>query len=213
MQKKLPWNQNSDARRNALPTADTQSLVPNYAPASAVRCASMTGAGRSTRPMAPTTASCPSASSFPVAWRMSSRPSRSVDAMLSPCYRVVAAPVWPGRLQHRRRHRHVQVHAHYHRDRSRAAAGAGAARPHPRRTARRRRALHLTFGPDPSTHAQCTLGGMIGNNSCGTHSVMAGKTVTTSSRSTSSPTMACACASARPARRNWRGSSRRRAAR
>ncbi|HEY0754761.1 MAG TPA: FAD-binding and (Fe-S)-binding domain-containing protein [Ktedonobacteraceae bacterium] len=35
---------------------------------------------------------------------------------------------------------------------------------------------HLTFGPDPSTHAQCTLGGMIGNNSCGTHSVMAGKT-------------------------------------
>ena len=35
---------------------------------------------------------------------------------------------------------------------------------------------HLTFGPDPSTHAQCTLGGMIGNDSCGTHSVMAGKT-------------------------------------
>src|SRR5260370_10140468 len=35
---------------------------------------------------------------------------------------------------------------------------------------------HLTFGPDPSTHAQCTLSGMIGNNSCGTHSVMAGKT-------------------------------------
>src|SRR3954464_5402159 len=35
---------------------------------------------------------------------------------------------------------------------------------------------HLTFGPDPSTHAWCTLGGMIGNNSCGTHSQMAGKT-------------------------------------
>lgn len=31
----------------------------------------------------------------------------------------------------------------------------------------------LTFGPDPATHARCTLGGMIGNNSCGTHSVMA----------------------------------------
>jgi FAD/FMN-containing dehydrogenase/Fe-S oxidoreductase len=30
----------------------------------------------------------------------------------------------------------------------------------------------LTFGPDPSTHAQCTFGGMIGNNSCGVHSVM-----------------------------------------
>jgi FAD/FMN-containing dehydrogenase/Fe-S oxidoreductase len=35
----------------------------------------------------------------------------------------------------------------------------------------------LTYGPDPATHSRCTLGGMIGNNSCGTHSVMAGKTV------------------------------------
>jgi FAD/FMN-containing dehydrogenase/Fe-S oxidoreductase len=35
----------------------------------------------------------------------------------------------------------------------------------------------LTFGPDPATHAYCTLGGMIGNNSCGVHAVMAGKTV------------------------------------
>ena len=36
---------------------------------------------------------------------------------------------------------------------------------------------HVTFGPDPSTHSRCTLGGMIGNNSCGTHSLLAGKTV------------------------------------
>ena len=35
----------------------------------------------------------------------------------------------------------------------------------------------LTFGPDPATHAWCTLGGMIGNNSCGTHALYAGKTV------------------------------------
>ncbi len=34
----------------------------------------------------------------------------------------------------------------------------------------------LTFAPDPATHSRCTLGGMIGNNSCGPHSVMAGKT-------------------------------------
>ncbi len=34
----------------------------------------------------------------------------------------------------------------------------------------------LTFGPDPATHNRCTLGGMIGNNSCGVHSEMAGKT-------------------------------------
>jgi len=37
--------------------------------------------------------------------------------------------------------------------------------------------LGLTFGPDPATHSRCTLGGMIGNNSCGAHSMMAGKTV------------------------------------
>jgi FAD/FMN-containing dehydrogenase/Fe-S oxidoreductase len=35
----------------------------------------------------------------------------------------------------------------------------------------------LTFGPDPATHTHCTLGGMIGNNSCGVHALMAGKTV------------------------------------
>lgn len=34
----------------------------------------------------------------------------------------------------------------------------------------------LTFGPDPATHAYCTVGGMIGNNSCGVHGLMAGKT-------------------------------------
>jgi len=34
----------------------------------------------------------------------------------------------------------------------------------------------LTFGPDPATHAWCTLGGMIGNNSCGVHSMTAGRT-------------------------------------
>ena len=34
----------------------------------------------------------------------------------------------------------------------------------------------LTFAPDPASHSRCTLGGMIGNNSCGVHSVMAGKT-------------------------------------
>jgi len=35
---------------------------------------------------------------------------------------------------------------------------------------------NLTFGPDPATHSRCTLGGMIGNNSCGVHSVLAGET-------------------------------------
>ena len=35
----------------------------------------------------------------------------------------------------------------------------------------------LTFGPDPSTHNHCTLGGMLGNNSGGVHSIMAGLTI------------------------------------
>lgn len=33
----------------------------------------------------------------------------------------------------------------------------------------------LTFGPDPSTHAHCTIGGMLGNNSCGVHSLLSAK--------------------------------------
>src|SRR3954454_3760775 len=37
--------------------------------------------------------------------------------------------------------------------------------------------LHgLTFGPDTSTHAVATLGGMLGHNSCGVHSLTAGRT-------------------------------------
>lgn len=35
----------------------------------------------------------------------------------------------------------------------------------------------LTFAPDPATHSRCTIGGMIGNNSCGVHALMGGKTV------------------------------------
>src|SRR5205809_7938818 len=35
---------------------------------------------------------------------------------------------------------------------------------------------NLTFGPDPASHSRCTIGGMVGNNECGVHSVMAGKT-------------------------------------
>ncbi len=38
-------------------------------------------------------------------------------------------------------------------------------------------AVHgLRVGPDPSTHSRCTVGGMIGNNACGSHSVRWGTT-------------------------------------
>ncbi|MFD0568531.1 FAD-binding oxidoreductase [Kitasatospora gansuensis] len=34
----------------------------------------------------------------------------------------------------------------------------------------------LRFGPDPSTHSRCTLGGMIGNDACGSHTIAWGRT-------------------------------------
>jgi FAD/FMN-containing dehydrogenase/Fe-S oxidoreductase len=33
----------------------------------------------------------------------------------------------------------------------------------------------LYFGPDPATHSRCTIGGMLGNNSCGSHSLLSKK--------------------------------------
>jgi FAD/FMN-containing dehydrogenase/Fe-S oxidoreductase len=42
-----------------------------------------------------------------------------------------------------------------------------------RNTATREHAL--TFAPDPSTHNHCTLGGMLGNDSCGSHSLLGAK--------------------------------------
>ncbi|MFG1920304.1 FAD-binding and (Fe-S)-binding domain-containing protein [Cryptosporangium sp. NPDC048952] len=34
----------------------------------------------------------------------------------------------------------------------------------------------LDFGPDPSTHSRCTIGGMLGNDACGSHSIAWGTT-------------------------------------
>ncbi|WP_270888307.1 FAD-binding and (Fe-S)-binding domain-containing protein [Pedococcus sp. 5OH_020] len=34
----------------------------------------------------------------------------------------------------------------------------------------------IRFGPDPSTHPRCTVGGMIGNNACGSRSLAYGRT-------------------------------------
>ncbi len=34
----------------------------------------------------------------------------------------------------------------------------------------------LRFGPDPSTHTRCTIGGMIGNNACGSRALRYGRT-------------------------------------
>ena len=42
---------------------------------------------------------------------------------------------------------------------------------------RRALPLGLRFGPDPSTHTRCTIGGMIGNNACGSRALGYGRTV------------------------------------
>ena len=38
-------------------------------------------------------------------------------------------------------------------------------------------AAGLRFGPDPSTHTRCTIGGMVGNNACGSRALGYGRTV------------------------------------
>ena len=38
------------------------------------------------------------------------------------------------------------------------------------------RAAGLRFGPDPSTHTRCTIGGMVGNNACGSRTLGYGRT-------------------------------------
>ena len=38
------------------------------------------------------------------------------------------------------------------------------------------RAHGLRFGPDPSTHTRCTVGGMVGNNACGSRALGYGRT-------------------------------------
>ncbi|WP_339130027.1 FAD-binding and (Fe-S)-binding domain-containing protein [Streptomyces sp. f51] len=59
----------------------------------------------------------------------------------------------------------------------------------------------LRFGPDPSTHSRCTLGGMIGNNSCGSHSVAWG----TTADSVRELTVVGAGGETRRLGRDWRG--------
>ena len=44
-------------------------------------------------------------------------------------------------------------------------------------TLQRQAAVHdLRFGPDPSSHTRCTIGGMIGNNACGSRALGYGRT-------------------------------------
>jgi len=111
----------------------------------------------------------------------------------------------PGRtmLQHRRDHGLLPAHEPGGVDRSDARRAV--VQPGLVLDALRDRAEEhgLTFGPDPSTHNRCTLGGMIGNNSCGGTRSWPDARSTTSRNSTSSRRTVCDCGSGRPATRSW----------
>ena len=65
-------------------------------------------------------------------------------------------------------------------------------------TLQRAAAAHgLRFGPDPSTHTRCTIGGMIGNNACGSRALGYGRTADNVAR----PRRADRVRGAAPARR------------
>ena len=168
---------------------------------SRARSASTPAAARSTRPTPRTTARCRSASSSratadDVVATVARLPRARRAAPLARRRHQPRRPV----LQRRRRHRLLQVPAPRPRARSRAQRSA---RVEPgvrarRRCATRPSSIGLTFGPDPATHTHCTLGGMIGNNSCGVHSLMAGHGTRSRQRRGAghpAPTTACACAS------------------
>ena len=78
-------------------------------------------------------------------------------------------------LQCRRCPRFHEVHESDSGDRSGPEIRARSAGRRSRFPSRSAEAHQLTFAPDPSTHNRCTIGGMIGNNSCGTHSLLGGQ--------------------------------------
>ena len=115
---------------------------------------------------------------------------RGTPTSCSPILDVVAGD---RRAGHHARRRHVdrrQRGRPGHRRRHRPAPQPGASRSTPRRAPpssqpgvvhadlQRAAAPHgLRFGPDPSTHTRCTIGGMIGNNACGSRALGYGRTV------------------------------------
>ena len=164
-------------RSTNLPSADAAGLAEALRPASAVTSASTMGAALSTRPTARTTARFRSASSFlamPTTSSPRSRVCREFGAPLlcrgggtslaGQCCNVAVVldfSKYMGNILEIDPERRI------------ARVQPGVVLDHLRNAAEKH---HLTFGPDPASHDRCTIGGMIGNNSCGVHSVMAGKT-------------------------------------
>ena len=133
--------------------------------------------GRSTRPTPPTTARCRSASSIRAAATRSSKRCASAASMTRRSSRAAAARASPARAA---MSRCASTSRATCTTSSRSIRTRGCARVEPGCILDRLNdaaAPHgLTFGPDPATHSRNTLGGMIGNDSCGVHSVKWGRT-------------------------------------
>ena len=107
---------------------------------------------------------------------------RRRDRNRARCAAITARRSWPRRrheprrtmLQHRGGGRLLEIHESHSFARPRPERGLGRARRDERRFARCRRAAPSDLrAPIPRRINHSTLGGMIGNNSCGVHSVMA----------------------------------------
>ncbi len=159
------------------PSAEAQALEGELKNGLRARFGSMTAAARSTPPTAPTTGRCRLASSFRRRSRMSSLTVEQCRRFGAPLLARGGGTSLAGQCCN------VAVVLDFTKYLNKLIdldPQAKTARVQPgivldwlRKEAERHQ---LTFGPDPSTHNHNTLGGMIGNNSCGTHSVMAGKT-------------------------------------
>ena len=134
-------------------------------------------ARRSMRPTRPTTGRCRSGSSIRARGRRWSKPSASAASTTRRSSPAAAAPALPARAATSRCASTSRGTCTSVIEIDPAArTGARRARLHPRPSAGRGAAHGLMFGPDPATHDHNTLGGMIGNDSCGVHSVKWGRT-------------------------------------
>jgi hypothetical protein len=141
------------------------------------RSTSMTARGRSTRPTSRCPGRCRSGSSFRATpatswqpWNCAARTARRCWAgAAARALRASAATSPSSWTSLKYMNRLLELHP----DRQTAWVEPGVICDQLRDAAE---AHHLTLAPDPAAHAYCTLGGMTGNNACGVHTVMGGKT-------------------------------------
>ena len=128
------------------------------------------------RPTARTIGKCPSALSFHATSTTSSPPCVWRDNSAHRSFRAAAAQASRASVATSPCHGFLQVRQRSVRHRP-LPRGLGTAEPGCVLDDLRDAASEhgLMFGPDPATHKHCTIGGMLGNNSCGVHSLLSAK--------------------------------------